>query len=156
MRIPANIGAGDRDRTGDIQLGKLASTPRPMANQWFTAGTVGQSAAQWALIEHNSEHKSCAVAFAHAGEEPLFVKAKRAREIASRFFRGLQPRRGARERMTRESLLGGCIAFRVPTRSLAGPAAPEACPDIDRMNTSDFFLSPIAMQFSTEGEPPES
>jgi hypothetical protein len=24
MRIPANIGAGDRDRTGDIQLGKLA------------------------------------------------------------------------------------------------------------------------------------
>ncbi len=49
-------GAGDRDRTGDIQLGKLASIPRPAKNQAFTAGHLRPRAALSALIEHDSEH----------------------------------------------------------------------------------------------------
>ena len=49
-------GAGDRDRTGDIQLGKLASTLRPTQNQANSKGHVGLSTALLPLIEHNSEH----------------------------------------------------------------------------------------------------
>ena len=49
-------GAGDRDRTGDIQLGKLASNRRHKINQRLRKGTEGPGTALWAPIEHNSEH----------------------------------------------------------------------------------------------------
>jgi hypothetical protein len=49
-------GAGDRDRTGDIQLGKLQLTFRPTQNQAHRAGHLGPSAALSARIEHDSEH----------------------------------------------------------------------------------------------------
>ena len=49
-------GAGDGDRTRDIQLGKLAATRRPTINQAPTAGLVGPRAALSALIAHNSAH----------------------------------------------------------------------------------------------------
>jgi hypothetical protein len=49
-------GAGDRDRTGDIQLGKLEPTCRSSQNQSFRAGHLGPSAALSARIEHDSEH----------------------------------------------------------------------------------------------------
>ena len=51
-------GAGDGDRTRDIQLGKLQETTRSTENQALTAGTSGQKAALLAPIEHNSEHKT--------------------------------------------------------------------------------------------------
>ena len=51
------IGAGDRDRTGDIQLGKLTPTLRSTQNQADTAGHPGPNAALSSLIEHDSEHK---------------------------------------------------------------------------------------------------
>jgi hypothetical protein len=50
------IGAGDRDRTGDIQLGKLAHTFRPTKNQALTAGHARPNTALSALIEHSFEH----------------------------------------------------------------------------------------------------
>jgi hypothetical protein len=49
-------GAGDRDRTGDIQLGKLTPTCRSSQNQAFRTGLVGPNAALAARIEHDSEH----------------------------------------------------------------------------------------------------
>ena len=49
-------GAGDRDRTGDIQLGKLASCCRLTQNQAFKAGHLGQNVALAALIAHDSAH----------------------------------------------------------------------------------------------------
>jgi len=51
------IGAGDRDRTGDIQLGKLQPNPRSSQNQALGAGHVRRRAALSARIEHDSEHK---------------------------------------------------------------------------------------------------
>jgi hypothetical protein len=51
------IGAGDRDRTGDIQLGKLKPTIRLTHNQAVAKGATQLNAALSALIEHDSEHK---------------------------------------------------------------------------------------------------
>jgi hypothetical protein len=50
-------GAGDRDRTGDIQLGKLKPTLRSTQNQAHRAGYLRSNAALSSLIEHHSEHK---------------------------------------------------------------------------------------------------
>ena len=52
------VGAGDRDRTGDIQLGKLLPNLRSTQNQALGAGHAGSSEALAARIEHDSEHKS--------------------------------------------------------------------------------------------------
>src|SRR6202035_5243323 len=49
-------GAGDGDRTRDIQLGKLAARHRSTQNQAFRAGHTGQNVALAALIEHTIEH----------------------------------------------------------------------------------------------------
>jgi hypothetical protein len=51
-----DCGAGDGDRTRDIQLGKPWSTLRSTTNQTHTAGHLGPSVALSALIEHDSEH----------------------------------------------------------------------------------------------------
>ena len=40
---PQKDGAGDRDRTGDIQLGKLALISQPTRNQALRAGHIGPS-----------------------------------------------------------------------------------------------------------------
>src|SRR5439155_3950468 len=50
------IGAGDGDRTRDIQLGKLRPTLRLTTNQAHRAGPQWPSVALSARIEHNSEH----------------------------------------------------------------------------------------------------
>ena len=52
------FGAGDGDRTRDVQLGKLPSNPRHTQNQAFRVGAVRRNAALSASIEHNSEHNS--------------------------------------------------------------------------------------------------
>jgi hypothetical protein len=49
-------GAGDRDRTGDIQLGNLLSVSRFTKNQSLRAGVEGLKMALSASIEHNFEH----------------------------------------------------------------------------------------------------
>jgi hypothetical protein len=54
--VEEDDGAGDRDRTGDIQLGKLKPTLRTTQNQAHTAGHLGPNAALSSLIEHDSEH----------------------------------------------------------------------------------------------------
>lgn len=51
-------GAGDRDRTADIQLGKLAVSLRLTLNQSHTKGYKWLIAALSADIEHSSEHNS--------------------------------------------------------------------------------------------------
>ena len=56
--MTVKIGAGDRDRTGDIQLGKPQETIRPMEIQADTWGTVRQNEALLARIEHDYEHKN--------------------------------------------------------------------------------------------------
>jgi hypothetical protein len=53
----AKDGAGDEDRTRDIQLGKLKPTLRSTQNQSHKAGGVRSNVALSALIEHDSEHK---------------------------------------------------------------------------------------------------
>src|SRR2546427_8958310 len=53
------IGAGDGDRTRDIQLGKLKPTIRLTHNQAVAKGATRLNAALSAPIEHNSEHKPC-------------------------------------------------------------------------------------------------
>jgi hypothetical protein len=50
------VGAGDRDRTGDIQLGKLMAMLRSTWNQAFRAGLEGQNVALVALVEYTIEH----------------------------------------------------------------------------------------------------
>src|ERR1035441_4764697 len=49
------VGAGDGDRTRDIQLGKLRPTFRSTTNQAHTAGLLGPSVALSARIEHDSD-----------------------------------------------------------------------------------------------------
>src|SRR6476661_8419534 len=56
-RSSGQVGAGDGDRTRDIQLGKLLPTLRSTQNQALGAGHQGPSGALRACIEHNSEHK---------------------------------------------------------------------------------------------------
>jgi hypothetical protein len=60
------LGAGDRDRTGDIQLGKLMEAFRSTQNQAHTAGHIGPFAALLALIEHDSEHNFTSWSSSHA------------------------------------------------------------------------------------------
>jgi hypothetical protein len=59
------VGAGDRDRTGDIQLGKLMAMLRSTQNQAFRAGLEGQNAALAALTEHTIEHNCSRFASPH-------------------------------------------------------------------------------------------
>jgi hypothetical protein len=58
------IGAGDGDRTRDIQLGKLEYTLRSTTNQLLVVGAERPCAALCVAIEHNSEHRRRTASFA--------------------------------------------------------------------------------------------